>query len=109
MLSLQEAVDRALEYNLGAVGMTQALRQAHGQTRVARSALLPDVNGDFTETDETVNLAALGVRFGFPGFSVPTVVGPFNYMDLRARLTQKYTSTVNASPMPMGVVADDVH
>jgi outer membrane protein TolC len=90
-LSLQEAVDRALEYNLGAVGMTQALRQAHGQTRVARSALLPNVNGDFTETEETVNLAALGVRFnvpGAPGFSLPTVVGPFNYMDLRARLTQ---------------------
>src|SRR5207244_633674 len=86
-LSLQEAVDRALEYNLGAVGMTQVLRQAHGQTRVARSALLPNVNGNFTETDETVNLAALGVRFGFPGFTVPTVVGPFNYMDLRARLT----------------------
>ena len=90
-LSLQEAVDRALEYNLGAVGMTQALRQAHGQTRVARSALLPNVNGDFTETEETVNLAAIGVRFNVPGaagFSLPTVVGPFNYMDLRARLTQ---------------------
>lgn len=93
-LALQEAVDRALEYNLGAVGMTQALRQAHGQTRVARSALLPNVNGDFTETEETVNLAAIGVRFnvptvpGAPGFSLPTVVGPFNYMDLRARLTQ---------------------
>jgi outer membrane protein TolC len=88
-LALQEAVDRAIEYNLGAVGMTHALRQAHGQTRVARSALLPNVNGDFSETDETVNLAALGVRFGVPGgFSIPTVVGPFNYMDLRVRLTQ---------------------
>ena len=87
-LSLQEAVERALEYNLGAVGMTQAMRQVHGQTRVARSALLPNVNGNFTETDETVNLAALGVRFSAPGFSIPTVVGPFNYMDLRARLTQ---------------------
>jgi outer membrane protein TolC len=87
-LSLQEAVERALEYNLGAVGMTQAMRQVHGQTRVARSALLPNVNGNFTETEETVNLAALGVRFNAPGFSLPTVVGPFNYMDLRARLTQ---------------------
>ncbi len=87
-LSLQEAVERAIEYNLGAVGMMQAVRQVHGQTRVARSALLPNVNGDFSETDESVNLAALGVRFGFPGFSIPTVVGPFNYMDLRARLTQ---------------------
>ena len=90
-LSLQEAVERAIEYNLGAVGLTQAVRQAHGQTRVARSALLPNVSGDFSEVDETVNLAALGVRFsapGLPGFSIPTVVGPFNYMDLRARLTQ---------------------
>jgi outer membrane protein TolC len=88
-LSLQEAVERAVEYNLGAVGMAQALRQVHGQTRVARSALLPNINGDFTETDETVNLAALGVRFSAPGgFNIPTVVGPFNYMDLRARLTQ---------------------
>ena len=87
-LSLQEAVNRAIEYNLGVVGMSQALRQAHGQTRVARSALLPNVNGDFSETEETVNLAALGVRFGFPGFSTPAVVGPFNYLDLRARLTQ---------------------
>src|SRR4029077_4482424 len=68
--------------------VAQAMRQAHGQTRVARSALLPNISGDFTETEETVNLAAIGVRFNAPGFSVPTVVGPFNYMDLRARLTQ---------------------
>jgi outer membrane protein TolC len=87
-LSLQEAVERAVEYNLGAVGMTHAMRQVHGQTRVARSALLPNVSGDFSETEETVNLAALGVRFNAPGFSIPAVVGPFNYMDLRARLTQ---------------------
>src|SRR5207245_10593729 len=72
----------------GGVGMMRAVRHVRGQTRVARSALLPNVNGEFSETDESVNLAALGVRFGFPGFSVPTVVGPFNYMDLRARLTQ---------------------
>lgn len=93
-LSLQEAVERAIAYNLGTVGMNQALRQIHGQTRVARSALLPNLNGDFSETEETVNLAALGVRFnvptvpGVPGIGIPTLVGPFNYMDLRARLTQ---------------------
>ena len=87
-LSLQEAMDRAIEYNLGSVGMTQAMRQMHGQARVARSALLPNLTGDFAETEETVNLAAIGVRFNAPGFSIPAVVGPFNYMDLRARLTQ---------------------
>ena len=75
-------------YNLGAVGLAQAVRQAHGQTRVARSALLPNVTGDLVETVETVNLQALGVRFSAPGFSTPAVVGPFNYMDLRAQLSQ---------------------
>src|SRR5271165_5030659 len=87
-LSLREAVARGLDYNLGAVGLAQAIRQAHGQTRVARSALLPNVNGDFTENVETVNLEALGVHFSGPGFNTPAVVGPFNYMDLRARLSQ---------------------
>src|SRR5277367_339337 len=48
-LSLREAVARGLDYNLGAVGLAQAIRQAHGQTRVARSALLPNLNGDLTE------------------------------------------------------------
>ena len=87
-LSLREAVARGLDYNLGAVGLAQAVRQAHGQTRVARSALLPNVTGDLAETVETVNLQALGVRFSAPGFSTPAVVGPFNYMDLRAQLSQ---------------------
>src|SRR5580692_519160 len=65
-LSLQEAVERAIAYNLGTVGMNQALRQVQGQTRVARSALLPNLNGDFSETEKTVNLAAIGVRFNVP-------------------------------------------
>ena len=37
-LSLREAVERALKYNLGAVGMAQALRQARGQQLVAQFA-----------------------------------------------------------------------
>jgi len=48
-LSLQDAIRRGLEYNLGAVGLAQAVRQAHGQTRVARSALLPNLTGDLAE------------------------------------------------------------
>jgi len=33
-------------------------------------------------------LRALGVHFTLPGFSLPTLVGPFNYFDARVRLTQ---------------------
>ncbi len=89
-LSLREAVSRALEYNLGTEGLTEAMRQARGQAHVARSYLLPNVNGYLRETVEQVNLAALGFRFNFnfPGITIPTIVGPFNYYDLRATLTQ---------------------
>jgi outer membrane protein TolC len=89
-LSLREAIQRGTAYNLGAVGLSQAVRQAHGQSRVARSALLPNLNGDLSEVVEQVNLTALGVRFQspVPGLRIPPVVGPFNYFDLRARLSQ---------------------
>jgi outer membrane protein TolC len=89
-LSLREAVARGLEYNLGTEGLTQAMRQARGQARVARSSLMPNVNGYLRESVQQTNLAAFGLRISvpIPGFSIPTVTGPFNYYDLRATLTQ---------------------
>jgi outer membrane protein TolC len=89
-LSLRDAVARGLEYNLGTEGLTQAMRQARGQARVARSYLMPNVNSYLRESVQQTDLAALGLRITVPirGFSFPTVVGPFNYFDLRATLTQ---------------------
>jgi outer membrane protein TolC len=89
-LSLREAVERALEYNLGGVGLAAAIRQAHGQARVARAALLPNLNGALKEAVQQTNLQAQGLRINLPirGFAFPTIVGPFNYFDLRATLTQ---------------------
>lgn len=89
-LSLREAVERAVDFNLGAVGLTQAIQQARGQSKVVRSALLPNLNGSVTETVEQLNLQATGLHFSspLPGFTVPTVVGPFSFFDLRASLSQ---------------------
>ena len=89
-LSLREAVDRALEFNLGAVGLTDAVRQARGYSKIARSVLLPNLNANFSETVQQTNLQALGLRLNVPvaGFAVPTIVGPFSFFDLRASLTQ---------------------
>lgn len=89
-LSFREAIDRALEYNLGPTGLTEAIRQSRGQARVARASLLPNLNGALRENVQQTNLSALGVRVSVPirGFSFPTIVGPFNYFDLRATLTQ---------------------
>ena len=87
-LSFREAIQRGLVYNLGAVGLAQAVRQASGASQVARSALLPNLNGSVSENYLTENLKALGFHFSLPGLSLPTIVGPFNYFDARARLTQ---------------------
>ncbi|HUJ20282.1 MAG TPA: TolC family protein [Bryobacteraceae bacterium] len=83
-LGLRDAIQRGLAYNLGAVGFSTALRQARGQQRIARSSLLPNLNGGLRETVLQEDLRALGVRAAF----LPAVVGPFNYFDLRATLTQ---------------------
>jgi outer membrane protein TolC len=89
-LSFREAVARGLSYNLGTVSLTEAIRQAHGQARIVRSALLPNLTAALREDVQQTNLRALGVRFNtpIPGFSFPTIVGPFNYFDLRAALNQ---------------------
>ena len=87
-LGLREAIQRGLVYNLGASGQAQAARQAKAAGHVARSVLLPNLSGTISGTDETENLAALGLHFTLPGFSFPTLVGPFNYVDVRANLTQ---------------------
>src|ERR1700686_1858834 len=87
-LSLREAIERGLDFNLGAVGLSNAARQAQGQSQVARSALLPNLSGNVTETVEQINLRASGIKFNapIPGSVFPTIVGPFNVMDLRASL-----------------------
>jgi outer membrane protein TolC len=87
-LSFREAIQRGLVYNLGAVGLANAVRHASGSSQVVRSALLPNLNASVNENYLTENLKALGFHFSFPGLALPTIVGPFNYFDARARLTQ---------------------
>jgi outer membrane protein TolC len=66
--------------------MANAIKQAHGQERVARSALMPNLNGAFRENYLTEDLQALGIRIP----NLPAVIGPLSYFDLRATLTQSF-------------------
>jgi outer membrane protein TolC len=87
-LSLEDAIQRGMRFNLGAVGMTQTVAQLRGQAKAARSALLPNIRGDIADTEETFNLRSIGVSFGSPGVTIPSLVGPFNVLDVRARISQ---------------------
>jgi outer membrane protein TolC len=94
-LSLREAVGRGIDFNLGAVGLTNAVAESRAQRKIVRSALLPNISGYLSETVQQINLGATGFSFDqqigrlIPGVSIPSVVGPFNFFDLRATLTQK--------------------
>lgn len=90
VLTLAEAVRMGLAYNISAVGLVHAARQARAQADLARSALRPSIVGWASDSEQKINLAAAGLQFDLPipGFTLPESAGPFNVVDLRARLSQ---------------------
>ncbi|MBV8847229.1 MAG: TolC family protein [Bryobacterales bacterium] len=94
-LTLEDAIKRGIQYNLGSIGASQAVRQARAQRLLAGAQLLPDVAGGLRETVQQIDLATIGLHpnIPIPGFSFPTIVGPFNYFDLRASFTQSFSMT----------------
>jgi len=59
-LSLREAVERALKYNLGAVAWRRRCGRRADSKLVARSSLLPNLNGALHEFDEKIDLKGAG-------------------------------------------------
>jgi len=54
--------------------------------------LYPNLSGVLRENVQQIDLASYGFKFKFPpalGVHFPNIVGPFNFIDLRAYLTQK--------------------
>src|SRR5215510_8285900 len=90
-LNLGDAVRRGLAYNLGVIGATEIERDARAGQREALAALLPDVSGTITAAVEQVSLATVGLQSakGLPGFQFARVLGPFNYFDAGAVLSQR--------------------
>jgi outer membrane protein TolC len=84
-LTLYDAVQRGLKYNIGMVGAGEDVRTARAERLRALSDLLPNVTSKIGVTSQQVDLAA----FGFSGFAgIPNVIGPFSIYDARAYLTQ---------------------
>jgi len=82
-LSLDDAMQRGLKNNLGAILSGTQTDAARAQRLTELQALLPDVEFNAHEAVSQVDLAAQGLRI--PGF--PTIIGPFGYTDLRGYLT----------------------
>jgi outer membrane protein TolC len=83
-LTLHEAIDRGLKTNLGLLISDSANEFARGERLRALSKLIPQLNGRAGETDAQLDLKTGGFNLQIPGISIPTVVGPFHYTDVRA-------------------------
>ncbi|HUI84121.1 MAG TPA: TolC family protein [Candidatus Binatia bacterium] len=97
-LSIEDALDRGLKYNLGLYLSDRATDQTRAARLRALSELLPVVNGGFSGEETRINLKAFGLTF--PGF--PSSVGPFSLTELQATgswdpLNLHYISGVHAA------------
>src|SRR5271165_2786073 len=72
-LTLEDAVDRGLKYNLGLYLSNQTTAEARAARLESLSHILPNINGTFAGEVQRLNLKSFGLTF--PGF--PTSVGPF--------------------------------
>src|SRR5262249_17426439 len=83
-LSIQEAIDRGLRYNLGVIEGDQAGIDARAVRLGALAALLPAVNGRAAQVFERLSLREVGLTL--PG--VPPVTDPFQFQDVRVSVSQ---------------------
>ena len=91
-LSLDQAIQMGLKYNLGLILSVQNTRTAAGERLQSLQALLPTINASAKEAVQQTDLQAEGLRI--PGF--PAIIGPYGYTDIRAAMQW---SLVNVSSL----------
>jgi len=81
-LSLDDAIQQGLRYNLGLILTSQNITTARGARLEQLQALLPTATGKIQEAVQESDLQAEGLRI--PGF--PAIIGPYGYTDIRGTL-----------------------
>ncbi len=90
-LSFQEAIDRGLRNNLGLLLSGDQTIVARGERWKELSSLLPNVSARVLENVQTQSLTAIGLKSNVFPFPIPRVIGPFNFFDARATVTQSFS------------------
>jgi len=88
-LSLHDAFERALKYNLGVIESSQNTRAARAVRLRGLNALLPNLTARVSESVEQINLKAQGFDLSIPGVSISPIAGPFAVQDARAYISQE--------------------
>ena len=83
-LSLSDAIQRGLKYNLGVLSNRDLVDISAAERRRTLSTLLPNLSVGATQNSQQNDLVAFGLNI--PGF--PSIVGPFGYQNVRAYAQQ---------------------
>lgn len=83
-LTLRDAINMAVRYNLGQIESGENARIARGQRLRAMSTLLPQVTAGAAENVSQFSAATLGIKIP----QVPAVIGPFSYSTAQANISQ---------------------
>ncbi len=89
-LSLHDAVQRGLKFNLGLLNSAQSSLSVRAQRLRVLSELLPNITADYSQGYNRINLAAEGFRISLPPtspFQIPQIV-TFGVVDTRVNLSQ---------------------
>ena len=86
-VSLEDAINRGLKQNLGALLSKADIRSARGRRWKELSDLLPHVTAAPYVAASEINLSELGIT-SISGATISPSVGPFSYFDARLAVTQ---------------------
>jgi outer membrane protein TolC len=88
-LSLQDAFQRALKYNLGEIESSQNTRAAHAVRLRGLNALLPNLSARLSGAVQQVDLPSQGFNLLPLPIRIPATIGPYGIADARAYLSQE--------------------
>ena len=94
-LTLPDALQRGLQYNLGSLGSAASVKQIRAQRLSALSELLPNIYATLSETGAKTDLQTLGLSSGTFGGNIPlpTTVGPYHYYSAQANVSEQLSLT----------------
>src|ERR1700722_12483593 len=96
-LSLPDAVKRGLQTNLGIVTSGVSSSIVRAQRAQALSQLFPQITASIGATETQINLAAYGLNTlgAALGGTLPSIVGPFQYVQAQGNLNWNALSVTN--------------
>ena len=86
-LTLHDAIQQGLEFNLGLIDSKQADAVVRAERARAFSALLPQITARAEQSYDQISLSSIGIKLpAQAGFHLPPTTGPFGYSEGRIAL-----------------------